>query len=182
MSKYIFFGIAKHQPSVFSLSPAPDSPSLTRTRSSPHGSSLYLLWWRRRWRGRRFLLLLDLQVKVLTSFSSLSLPTLVGLEGAGLGRQVGQTMGTMARWFRAWCRIILLWQYKQCDRVTKLDGSTRDIEIYTVRGAVRAKPYSSGVAALVLVCSITGVVAPSYEVDWNGRTWIPTSRSLPSFI
>ena len=30
---------------------------------------------------------------------------------------------------------------------------------------VRAKPYSSGVAALVFVCSITGAVAPSYEVD-----------------
>ena len=31
----------------------------------------------------------------------------------------------------------------------------------------RAKPYSSGAAALVFVCSITGVVTPSYEVDWN---------------
>ena len=37
-----------------------------------------------------------------------------------------------------------------------------------VRGAVRAKPYSSGVAALVFVCSITGAVAPSYEVDGIG--------------
>ena len=36
-----------------------------------------------------------------------------------------------------------------------------------VRGAVRAKPYSSGATALVFVCSITGVVAPSYEVDWK---------------
>ena len=36
-----------------------------------------------------------------------------------------------------------------------------------VRGAVRAKPYSSGAAALVFVCSIIGVVTPSYEVDWN---------------
>ena len=34
-----------------------------------------------------------------------------------------------------------------------------------VRGAVRAKPYSSGATALVFVCSITEVVAPSYEVD-----------------
>ena len=34
-----------------------------------------------------------------------------------------------------------------------------------VRGAVRAKPYSSDVASLVFVCSITGAVAPSYEVD-----------------
>ena len=37
-----------------------------------------------------------------------------------------------------------------------------------VRGAVRTNPYSSGVAALVFVCSITGAVAPSYLVDWNG--------------
>jgi hypothetical protein len=34
-----------------------------------------------------------------------------------------------------------------------------------VRGVVRAKSYSSGVAALVFVCSITGAVAPSYKVD-----------------
>ena len=34
-----------------------------------------------------------------------------------------------------------------------------------VRGVVHANPYSSGVAALVFVCSIIGVVAPSYEVD-----------------
>ena len=33
---------------------------------------------------------------------------------------------------------------------------------------VHAKPYSSGVAALVFVCSIAGVVAPSYEVDGIG--------------
>jgi hypothetical protein len=30
---------------------------------------------------------------------------------------------------------------------------------------VHANPYSSGVVALVFVCSIIGVVAPSYEVD-----------------
>ena len=29
----------------------------------------------------------------------------------------------------------------------------------------RAKPYSSGAAALVFVCSITVAVAPSYEVN-----------------
>jgi hypothetical protein len=34
-----------------------------------------------------------------------------------------------------------------------------------VWGTVRAKPYSSDAAALVFVCSITGAVAPSYEVD-----------------
>jgi hypothetical protein len=33
---------------------------------------------------------------------------------------------------------------------------------------VCAKPYSSGVATLVFICSITGVVAPSYEVDGIG--------------
>jgi hypothetical protein len=37
-----------------------------------------------------------------------------------------------------------------------------------VRGIVRAKPYSNGAAALVFVCSITGAVAPSYEVDGIG--------------
>ena len=37
-----------------------------------------------------------------------------------------------------------------------------------VRGVGRANPYSSGAAALVFVCSITGVVAPSYEVDGIG--------------
>ena len=34
-----------------------------------------------------------------------------------------------------------------------------------IQGAVRANPYSSGAAALVFVCSITGAIAPSYEVD-----------------
>jgi hypothetical protein len=34
-----------------------------------------------------------------------------------------------------------------------------------VWGVVCAKPYSSGVATLVFVCSITGAVTPSYEVD-----------------
>ena len=33
---------------------------------------------------------------------------------------------------------------------------------------VHANPYSSGAAALVFVCSITGDVAPSYEVDGIG--------------
>ena len=37
-----------------------------------------------------------------------------------------------------------------------------------VRGAVCAKPYSSGTVALVFVCSIIGVIAPSYEVDGIG--------------
>jgi hypothetical protein len=30
---------------------------------------------------------------------------------------------------------------------------------------VHANPYSSGAVALVFVCSITGAIAPSYEVD-----------------
>jgi len=34
-----------------------------------------------------------------------------------------------------------------------------------VRGVLHANPYSSAAAALVFVCSIIGVVAPSYEVD-----------------
>ena len=38
---------------------------------------------------------------------------------------------------------------------------------------MRAKPYSSGVAALVFVCSITGAVAPSYEVDGIGERLDP---------
>ena len=37
-----------------------------------------------------------------------------------------------------------------------------------VRGAVCAKPYSCGAATLVFICSITGDVAPSYEVDVIG--------------
>jgi hypothetical protein len=51
-----------------------------------------------------------------------------------------------------------------------------------VQGVVHANPYSSGVAALIFVCSITGAVAPSYEVDGIGGRWIPCLRSLPSFI
>ena len=37
-----------------------------------------------------------------------------------------------------------------------------------VRGVVHANLYSSGAAALVFVCSITGSVAPSYEIDRKG--------------
>jgi hypothetical protein len=36
-----------------------------------------------------------------------------------------------------------------------------------VWGMVCANPYSSGVVALVFVYSTIGVLAPSYEVDWN---------------
>ena len=33
---------------------------------------------------------------------------------------------------------------------------------------MHANPYSSGAAALVFICSIIGVVAPSYKVDGIG--------------
>ena len=62
------------------------------------------------------------------------------------------------------------------------DGSTQDTEFILVQGAVRANPYSSDAAALVFVCSITGAIAPSYEVDGIGGRWIPCLRSLSSFI
>jgi hypothetical protein len=39
---------------------------------------------------------------------------------------------------------------------------------------VRAKPYSSGAAALVFVCSIIGAVAFSYKVDWKRWPKVPT--------
>jgi hypothetical protein len=52
-----------------------------------------------------------------------------------------------------------------------------------VWGVVCTKPYSSGATALVFICSIIGVVAPSYEVDGiGGRRWILGPRSLLSFI
>ena len=44
----------------------------------------------------------------------------------------------------------------------------RHKDLYWVRARWRAKPYSSGAAALVFVCSITRVVAPSYEIDGIG--------------
>ena len=37
-----------------------------------------------------------------------------------------------------------------------------------VRSTVHANPYFSGASALVFICSITGAVAPSYEVDGIG--------------
>ena len=48
-----------------------------------------------------------------------------------------------------------------------------------VRGTVRAKPYFSGAAALVFVCSITGAIAPSYEVDGIGGRLDPTPEVPP---
>jgi hypothetical protein len=66
--------------------------------------------------------------------------------------------------------------------LTELDGHMRQ-RFILVQGTVCAKPYSSGAAALVFVCSITGAIAPSYEVDGiGGRRWIPGPRSLPSSI
>jgi hypothetical protein len=46
---------------------------------------------------------------------------------------------------------------------------------------VHANPYSSGVAALVFVCSITGVVAPRYEVDGVGGRLDPESE-VPTLL
>ena len=50
-----------------------------------------------------------------------------------------------------------------------------------VRGMVRAKPYSSGAAALVFVCSITGAIAPSYEVDGIGLRLDPEPK-VPTLL
>jgi hypothetical protein len=49
------------------------------------------------------------------------------------------------------------------------DGSTHDTRIYTsLRRGGTLNPNPVGVAALlVFVCSVTGAVAPNYEVDWN---------------
>ena len=41
---------------------------------------------------------------------------------------------------------------------------------------MRAKPYSSGAAALVFVCSIIGAIASSYEVDGIGGKCIMGMR------
>ena len=49
-----------------------------------------------------------------------------------------------------------------------------------VRGTMRAKPYSSGAATLVFVCSIIGAVASSYIVDWNGGRWIDPEPEVPT--
>jgi hypothetical protein len=50
-----------------------------------------------------------------------------------------------------------------------------------VRGAVRAKPYSSGAATLVFICSITGDVAPSYKVDGIGGRLDPVPK-VPTLL
>jgi hypothetical protein len=50
-----------------------------------------------------------------------------------------------------------------------------------VRGARHAKPYSSGAAALVFICSITGAVAPSYEVDGIGGRLDPMPK-VPTLL
>jgi hypothetical protein len=42
-----------------------------------------------------------------------------------------------------------------------------------VYGVVHANPYSSGAAALVFICSITGAIAPRYEVDGIGERLDP---------
>jgi hypothetical protein len=50
-----------------------------------------------------------------------------------------------------------------------------------VRSVVRAKPYSSGAAALVFICSITWDVAPSYKVDGIGGRLDPVPE-VPSLL
>ena len=46
---------------------------------------------------------------------------------------------------------------------------------------VHANLYSSGAVALVFVCSITGVVAPSYEVDGIGERSDPVPE-VPTLL
>jgi hypothetical protein len=50
-----------------------------------------------------------------------------------------------------------------------------------VRGVIYANPYSSGAAALVFVSSITGVVAPSYEIDGIGGRLDPEPK-VPTLL
>ena len=46
---------------------------------------------------------------------------------------------------------------------------------------MRANPYSIGAAALIFVCSIIGVVAPSYEVDGIGERLDPKPK-VPTLL
>jgi hypothetical protein len=46
---------------------------------------------------------------------------------------------------------------------------------------VHTNPYSSGVTALIFVCSITGAIAPSYEVDGNGGRLDPEPK-VPTLL
>jgi hypothetical protein len=50
-----------------------------------------------------------------------------------------------------------------------------------VWGTVCANPYSNGVATLVFVCSITGAVAASYEVDGIGERLDPVPE-VPTLL
>jgi hypothetical protein len=50
-----------------------------------------------------------------------------------------------------------------------------------VRGAVRAKPYSSGATTFVFVYSITGVIAPNYMVDGTGGRLDPVPE-VPTLL
>ena len=50
-----------------------------------------------------------------------------------------------------------------------------------IRGVVHANPYSSGAAALVFICSIIGVVTPSYEVDGIGGRLDPEPK-VPTLL
>ena len=50
-----------------------------------------------------------------------------------------------------------------------------------VQGVVHANPYSSGAESLIFVCSIIGVVAPSYEVDGIGGRLDPMPK-VPTLL
>jgi hypothetical protein len=50
-----------------------------------------------------------------------------------------------------------------------------------VRGVVHANPYFSGAAAPIFVCSITGIVAPSYNVDRIGGRLDPVPE-VPTLL
>ena len=57
-------------------------------------------------------------------------------------------------------------------------GTQRFILVW---GVVHAKPSSNGAAALVFICSITGVVAPSYKVDGIGGR-LDTELMVPTLL
>jgi hypothetical protein len=50
-----------------------------------------------------------------------------------------------------------------------------------VWGMVQTNPYSSGAAALIFICSITGAVAPRYEVDRIGQRLDPELK-VPTLL
>jgi hypothetical protein len=49
---------------------------------------------------------------------------------------------------------------------------------------VHTNPYSSSAVGLVFVCSITGAVAPSYEIDGIGGRldWMDPTPEVPTLL